>query len=48
MLATREDIFDGYTQAAFEAAFAPFFAIEEAVPVRDAERVIYVMRRRHA
>lgn len=46
MLATRDDIFDHYTQPDFEAAFDRWFTIEKAVPVRDAERVVYVMRRR--
>jgi ribosomal protein L11 methylase PrmA len=46
MLATRDDIFDQYTRPDFEAAFAGWFTIENVVPVRDAERVIYVMRRR--
>jgi ribosomal protein L11 methylase PrmA len=46
MLATRADIFDRYTQPDFEAAFDAWFTIEQVVPVRDAERVMYVMRRR--
>ena len=46
MLATREDIFDGYTQRDFEAAFETCFTIEQAVAVRDARRVLYVMTRR--
>jgi hypothetical protein len=46
MLATREDVFHDYSQAGFEAAFSTYFAIEQAVPVHDALRVIYVMRRR--
>jgi hypothetical protein len=46
MLATRDDIFQDYTQAGFEAAFSDWFTIEQAVPVRDALRTIYVMRRR--
>ena len=46
MLATREDIFDRYTRPDFEAAFDAWFTIEHVVPVRDAERVVYVMRRR--
>ena len=46
MLATRDDIFDRYTATDFEAAFDRWFTIEQVVPVRDAERVMYVMRRR--
>jgi ribosomal protein L11 methylase PrmA len=45
MLATREDIFTDYSQAGFEAAFSPHFTIEQAVPVRETSRIIYVMRR---
>ncbi len=44
MLASREDIFDGYTREAFERAFSARFRIEEAVPVREAQRVVYLMR----
>ena len=46
MLASREDIFTDYSQAGFEAAFSPVFTIDQAVPVRETRRVIYVMRRR--
>jgi hypothetical protein len=44
MLATREDIFHDYSQEGFEAAFSTRFAIEQAVPVRDTLRTMYVMR----
>ena len=46
MLATREDIFDRYTRSDFEAAFDEWFTIEQVIPVRDAERIMYVMKRR--
>ena len=46
MLSTREDIFDQYTQPDFEAAFGRWFTIEQVTPVRDAERVMYLLRRR--
>ena len=46
MLATRVDIFDEYTRPDFEAAFSAYFTIEQAIPVRDAERVVYLMRKR--
>jgi len=46
MLATREDIFERYTRSDFEAAFDAWFTIEQVIPVRDAERIMYVMRRR--
>ena len=46
MLASREDIFDSYTQDGFERAFGARFTIEETIPVRESVRTIYVMRRR--
>jgi hypothetical protein len=46
MLASREDIFDAYTQEEFERSFAARFTIEQAIPVRESVRTIYVMRRR--
>jgi hypothetical protein len=48
MLATRVDIFDEYTREDFEAAFDAWFSIEETHPVRDAERIVYLMRRRES
>jgi ribosomal protein L11 methylase PrmA len=48
MLATREDVFDDYTQNAFEHAFAREFEVEEAIPVAGSLRTMYVMRRRRA
>lgn len=47
LLASRVDIFESYTQQGFERAFSTVFDIEEAIPVRDAVRTIYIMRRRH-
>jgi hypothetical protein len=44
MLASRVDIFDGYTKEAFEAAFSTCFAIEDAVRVEDSLRLLYLMR----
>jgi hypothetical protein len=46
MLATREDIFDRYSRDDFEAAFGAWFAIEQVIPGRDAERIMYVMKGR--
>jgi hypothetical protein len=47
LLASRVDIFESYTPEGFERAFSTVFDIEEAIPVRDAVRTIYIMRRRH-
>jgi ribosomal protein L11 methylase PrmA len=46
MLATREDVFDEYTQDTFEQAFGREFLIEETHPVAESRRTMYVMRRR--
>jgi hypothetical protein len=46
MLATRDDIFDEYTRENLETAFSRWFTIEQVYPVKDAARIIYVMRRR--
>jgi hypothetical protein len=43
MLASREDIFDGYTLEAFEQAFAGYFAIEQRFPLPSSDRVLYLM-----
>jgi ribosomal protein L11 methylase PrmA len=46
LLASRVDIFENYTQDGFERAFSRVFDIEQAVPVQDSVRTIYIMRRR--
>ena len=46
LLATREDIFTGYTPAAFETAFRRHFEILSSAPIPDSGRVIYLMKRR--
>jgi ribosomal protein L11 methylase PrmA len=46
MLSTRQDVFADYTADAFERAFAGPFRIEQAIPVTDSARTMYVMARR--
>ncbi len=46
MLASREDIFHDYTQPGFEAAFGQHFSILDRVPVREANRTVYIMEAR--
>ncbi|MEX2599369.1 MAG: SAM-dependent methyltransferase [Dehalococcoidia bacterium] len=46
LLAGRDDIFPGYTQAGFEAAFEDHYRIEAIQEVRDSRRVLYLMRRK--
>ena len=45
LLASREDIFPNYTREGFEAAFRERFKFHEAVEVREAERVLYLMEK---
>jgi len=44
LLATREDVFPQYTQAAFEKEFSKFFYIDRAVKIQNTERTLYLMR----
>jgi predicted nicotinamide N-methyase len=46
LLRTREDVFDRYAQADFEADFARHFVLEAQEGVRDSDRVVYLMRKR--
>jgi ribosomal protein L11 methylase PrmA len=46
LLATREDIFPGYTADGFRAAFAEAFELVEEAPVEESGRVLFRMRRR--
>ena len=46
LLATREDVFPGYSQAGFEAAFAEYFELLRVETVTGSERGLYLMRRR--
>ncbi len=45
LLASREDVFPGYTPEGFEAAFRERFAIERTEPLRGSGRILYSMRR---
>jgi hypothetical protein len=44
LLAIREDIFPNYTREGFEEAFSRRFILERIDPVRDSERILYLMR----
>ena len=46
LLATRDDIFDDYTQEHFERTFAEHFSIEESVAIGGTQRTLYRMRKR--
>lgn len=46
LLASRQDIFDDYTRAGFENAFADFFTIVDAADIKDSTRRVYLMRKK--
>ena len=45
LLASREDVFPDYTEAGFQAAFAPTWTTVDRQPVAGTTRVLYLMRR---
>ena len=45
LLASREDVFPDYTEAGFQAAFAPTWTTVDRLPVAGTTRVLYLMRR---
>ena len=46
LLASRRDIFPGYTQPGFESAFGRHFSIERQEPLAESERILYLMVRK--
>jgi hypothetical protein len=46
LLAHREDIFSGYTQANFESAFQAHYEIEAVEAIRESHRTLYLLRRK--
>lgn len=46
LLATREDIFDQYTQSNFEKEFGRYFLIQKQVAIQDSNRILYLMQSR--
>jgi hypothetical protein len=46
LMAAREDVFDDYSQEAFETAFIRLFAVDRAERLTDSERTIYEMSAR--
>jgi hypothetical protein len=46
LLATREDVFAGYGQAGFEAAFFRHYELVESHPISGTSRTLYLLRRR--
>ena len=43
LMTVRDDIFNDYSQAAFEAEFRRFFRIERSERLADSERTMYEM-----
>jgi hypothetical protein len=43
LLTSRADIFPDYTRAGFESAFMRCFNLRSTVPLRDSERIMYLM-----
>ena len=48
LLATREDIFDHYTQSDFEEQFSRSFLIVRVAPIEGTKRILYLMKNRDA
>ncbi len=46
LLATRDDVFTGYTREAFEEEFSGRFRVEDIVEIEDSQRVMYLMQRK--
>ena len=46
LLATREDIFPGYTKDGFEREFGRYFELRDSAAIRDSHRTLYLMARR--
>ena len=46
LLATREDVFPGYTREGFEEAFGTVFEIRESQQIEQSERTLYLMKRK--
>ena len=46
LLATREDVFPGYTYENFEETFKQFFEIQDSVKIADSHRTLYLMQRK--
>jgi hypothetical protein len=46
MLGSRDDIFDTYSEAGFERAFAEHLELRSKEPVGDSGRILYLYERR--
>lgn len=48
LLASREDIFTGYSKEGFEAAFSLYFNIKRAEKIKSSKRTLYLMSNKNA
>jgi ribosomal protein L11 methylase PrmA len=46
MLASREDVFPGYSQENFERDFSPYFTVVKKNQIRESQRTLYLMERK--
>jgi hypothetical protein len=46
LLANREDIFPMYDVPGFESAFEQHFVIDRREPVKETDRILYLMRKK--
>jgi hypothetical protein len=46
LLATREDIFPGYTQVEFEKEFSRCFTIVTSTKIKDSQRTLYLLKKK--
>jgi len=46
LLATREDVFPGYTQVEFEREFSRFFTIEASINIKGSQRTLFLLKRK--
>lgn len=44
LLASREDIFDNYTEQAFDEAFSKYFTVVDRQRIAETERILFLMR----
>jgi len=48
LLRNREDIFPDYEETKFEKIYSKFFSIQKKVPVKNCQRIMYLMKRKNA
>ncbi|MFC2155516.1 SAM-dependent methyltransferase [Acidobacteriota bacterium] len=46
LLATREDVFPGYTQMEFEREFSRYFTIEASTTVKGSQRTLFLLKKK--